>query len=115
MKIGNATVYVEQVGEPVTVEADESIRLVRPPSPQEAFEAAGQILHECVRVLGDRIGTLAEKARPQQIIVEFTLSFQVKGAAAIIPVFLTGEATTKTGLKVTAVWGQDESEENERW
>ncbi len=30
MKIGNATVYVEQAGEPVTIEGDDSIRPVRP-------------------------------------------------------------------------------------
>jgi hypothetical protein len=46
MKIGNATVYIEQVGELVTIESDDSIRAVRPPNPQEVFETAGQILYE---------------------------------------------------------------------
>lgn len=112
MQIGNAIVYIEQTGEPATLETDDRIRPVAPPGSQEAFESAGQILHECVRVLGERIGTLAEKTRPQQISVEFSLSFEVKGKAAVIPVFITGEATTQTGLKVTAVWDRHEAEES---
>jgi hypothetical protein len=106
MQVGNATVFVEDIGEPALIDADDQVRPVAPPSPQEAFENAGKILHECVRVLGQRIESLAANARPKEITVEFSLSFEVKGRASIIPVFLTGESSAQTGLKVTAVWGR---------
>ena len=104
LQIGNAIVYVEHVGEPVVIEADDSIRPVALPRPQEVFENAGEILRECVRVIGDRIGAMTEKAQPAEIVVEFALSFEVKGKASVIPVFVTGETGVQTGLKVTAKW-----------
>ncbi|HEX6426661.1 MAG TPA: CU044_2847 family protein [Niastella sp.] len=107
MKVGRATVYVEEVRAPVTIESDE-IRQVSPPSPDEAFDKAGEILHECVRVLGDRIETMAAKAKPSEVTVEFSLNFEVKGKASIIPIFVTGESGLQTGLKVTAVWKSKE-------
>jgi hypothetical protein len=112
MRVGNATVFVEEVGEPVLIEAGDQVRPVAPPSPQEAFENAGEILHECVRVIGERIEALAAKARPQQITVEFSLSFEVKGQASLIPIFVTGESSAQTGLKVTAVWKRQEDKEH---
>lgn len=104
MQVGNATVYVEKVGEPVEIEADDRIYPVAPPGPGEAFEKAGEILHECVRVVGERIEGLAYTASPNQVTVEFTLSFEAKGKAQLIPVLFTGETKAQTGLKVTAVW-----------
>jgi len=107
MRVGSATVYVEDYGESALIEVDDRLRPVAPPSPQEAFGSAGEILRECVRVIGERVDALAVKARPQEISVEFSLSFEVKGKAALIPVFVTGETGTETGLKVTAVWKND--------
>lgn len=107
MKVGNATVFVEQVGEAVAIESDE-IRTVSPPSPEDAFEKAGEILHECVRVLGERIEALATKARPSEVSIEFSLNFEAKGKTSIIPIFASAEAGIQTGLKVTAVWKQKE-------
>jgi Trypsin-co-occurring domain 1 len=104
MQVGSAVVYVEQVGEPAVTEEDDRIRPVAVPSPREAFETAGEILRECVRVIGERIEALSASARPDEISVEFSLNFEVKGKAALIPVFVTGETGAKTGLKVTAVW-----------
>ena len=112
MRVGNATVFVEEVGEPVMIDVGDQVRPVAPPSPQEAFENAGEILHECVRVLGERIEALAAKARPQEITVEFSLSFEVKGQASLIPVFVTGESSAQTGLKVTSVWKRQEAKEH---
>lgn len=105
MRVGNATVFVEQVGEPAEIQADDAIYPVSLPSPEEAFEKAGQILQECVRVVGERVDELAEKARPREITVEFSLSFAAAGKAQLIPVLFTGETKAVTGLKVTAVWG----------
>ena len=106
MRVGSATVYVEQVGAPVDVAAQGAAEgEVYPvaPSPQEAFETASEALRECVRMVGDHLEALAGR-RPQQVTVEFTVSFEVKGRAALIPVLLTGEATSKGGLTVKAVW-----------
>ncbi len=104
MQVGSATVFVEQVGESVEVEANDEIYPVAPPSPAEAFVKAGEALQECVRVVGEKIEGLADKAKPEQVTVEFTLSFEAKGKAQLIPVLLTGETKATTGLKVTAVW-----------
>src|SRR5712692_2270847 len=78
MRVGSATVYVEEVGEPAVIEADDQVRPVAPPSPQEAFQSAGEILRECVRVIGERVEALTAKTRPHEITVEFSLSFEVK-------------------------------------
>ena len=104
MRVGNATVFVEQVGGPAEIQTDDAIYPVSPPSPEEAFEKAGQILQECVRVLGERVEELAANVRPRDITVEFSLSFEA-GAQAVIPVLFTGGAKAVTGLKVTAAWG----------
>jgi len=104
MRVGSANVYVEEVAEPAAIDAGDQVRPVAPPSPHEAFETAGEILRECVRVIGERIESLAVEARPQKISVEFSLSFEVKGKASLIPIFVTGETGAQTGLKVTAEW-----------
>ena len=105
MRIGSTAVYVEQVGEPAEVGVSDEIYPAAPPSPAEAFEKAGEALQECVRVVGEKVESLAEKAKPEQVTVEFTLSFEATGKAQLIPVLLTGETKATTGLKVTAVWG----------
>jgi hypothetical protein len=110
MQVGSAIVYVEQVGEPAVVEPDDAIRPVAAPGPREAFENAGEILRECVRVIGDRVETIAEKTRPQEISIEFSLTFEVKGKASIIPVFVTAETGAQTGLKVVAVWKRSDGD-----
>ncbi len=104
MHVGGAIVYVEQVGEPASVEAQDDIHPVAPPSPDEAFQSASQILNECVRVIGEKVEAIAAEVRPDELAVEFSLSFEVKGRASLIPVFVTGEAGTQTGLKVKATW-----------
>lgn len=107
MRVGNATVFVEQGGGPAEIQTDDAIYPVSPPSPEDAFEKAGQILQECVRVVGEKVEELAGKARPRDITVEFTLSFEAGGRAQLIPVLFTGETKAVTGLKVTAVWGPE--------
>ena len=62
-------------------------------------------IKECVGVVGSLVSDLGEEAKPRQMRVEFTLAFEAKGEAKIIPVLLTGEARATTGFKVTAVWG----------
>lgn len=104
MKVGNATVYVEQIGPPAEVRTEGRIRPVAPPSPEEAFETASEVLHECVRVLGERIEQLQSAISPREVTVEFSLSFEVQGAARIIPIFVTAQTKASTGLKVTAKW-----------
>ncbi len=104
MQVGSATVYVVQREAGAIAAEDDAIRPVAPLSPSQVFESAGEILRECVRVVGESFENLAETARPQQVSVEFSLSFEVKGKASIVPVFVTGESSAQSGLKVTAVW-----------
>jgi Trypsin-co-occurring domain 1 len=111
MRVGDATVYIEQFGEPAVVESEGHIRTVSPPTPEEAFQTGGDILRECVRVIGERIAVLAERTRPEKIVVEFSLSFAVKGKASLIPVLLTGESSANTGLKITAEWTRLEAKD----
>lgn len=104
MRVGDATVFVEQTGERTEVALSDEIYAAAPSGPDEAFEKAGEILQECVRVVGERIDRLAQKAKPKEVTVEFALSIEATGKAQLIPVLLTGETKAATGLKVTAVW-----------
>jgi hypothetical protein len=108
MQVGHATVFVEQVGESAIIETDDTIRAVAVPSPSEVFENAGEILRECVRVIGERLEAIAVKARPDEVSVEFSLSFEVKGTTSVIPIFVTAEGGAQTGIKVTAVWKRND-------
>lgn len=110
MQVGTATVYIEQIGEPVVTEADDHIRPVAP-DPKEVFEKAVEVLQQCVHVVGEKVEIIAEKAKPQEITVEFTLTFEATGKMALIPIFMTAESKANTGLKVTAVWKQTTSEQ----
>jgi len=111
MQIGSATVYLVQTPEESVTVEDDRIRPVAPPSPAQAFESAGEILRECVRVMGERFENLTDKARPEELTVEFSLTFEAKGKASIVPVFVTGETSAQTGLKVTAVWKRGDGKE----
>jgi hypothetical protein len=104
LQIGGATVFVEQVGPSPSADYDEGLYPVAPPTPREAFDKANEALKECVRVVGETIETLGDRVRPQEISLEFSLSFQAEGSARIIPVLVTGKTAASTGLKVTATW-----------
>jgi NTP-dependent ternary system trypsin peptidase co-occuring protein len=103
IQVGKAIVYIEQIGEPVIIEADDRIHPVAPDT-KEVFENAVEVLQQCVHVVGEKVETIVEKIRPQEITVEFTLSFEATGKIAVIPILVTGETKGSTGLKVTAVW-----------
>jgi NTP-dependent ternary system trypsin peptidase co-occuring protein len=102
-KVGNATVFVEARG-PVAVEPNEDIYVAASIDPRQVFDAAGDIIRECVRVVGERVEKLTEAMRPNELSVEFSLSFEAEGRATLIPVFLTGKTSAQGGLTVTAVW-----------
>jgi hypothetical protein len=104
MRVGEATVYVELAGEPPAVEGDDEIYGAAPTEPGDIFGKAGKALKEVVRVVGEQVAALGEKARPEQVSVEFALSFEAGGRAQLIPVLFTGETKAVSGLKVTAVW-----------
>ncbi|HEX8742789.1 MAG TPA: CU044_2847 family protein [Thermoleophilaceae bacterium] len=101
-EVGSALVYIEQVGEPAARE--EGIYAVAAPTPGEVFDRASEALRECVRVVGAQVEALAESVRPDEVSVEFTISFEAEGKASIVPVFVTGRSSVSTGLAVTAVW-----------
>jgi len=106
MRVGNATVYVEQIGPSPELESDDRIYAVALPMPQEAFDAGFDVVKECLRSVGERIGQRAEKIGPDKLTVEFSITFEVKGKASLIPVFVTSESGAATGLKVTAEWSR---------
>jgi hypothetical protein len=103
MNVGEAVVYVEATGGAATLEESEDASAVGL-SPADAFETASKALKECVRVVGERLHDTGTAMRPAEVGVEFTLTFDVEGRATIIPVLLTGKATSGMGIKVTAKW-----------
>jgi hypothetical protein len=106
LAVGGASVFIEQVGDGPTVESSD-IYPVGPVSPADAFDKANDALKECVRSVGETIKTLSEAVKPEQVSLEFTLTFQAEGTARIIPVLVTGKTGVTTGLKVTATWNLD--------
>lgn len=103
LKIGEATVYVEQLGPEAPVESTEYVP-VSTLDPAEAFDKASEAIRECVRIVGGRIDELKEGMKPQEVSVEFSLGFEASGKASWIPVLFQTEAKANAALKVTAVW-----------
>ena len=102
LQIGTATVFVELTPTPVEVDVGEEIHPVALPSPKEAFEQAGDLLQELVRIFDERVKALVK--RPEEINIEFSLGFMVKGKATLIPVLLSGETAAQAAVKVSAKW-----------
>jgi hypothetical protein len=109
MKIGDATVYVEQTGPEPEVESNEFYP-VAAPDPAEAFQKASDAIRECVRIIGERVKHVAADAKPQEISVEFSLGFEAKGRASFIPILVQAEASATTAVAVKAVWKLDSAE-----
>jgi hypothetical protein len=102
VQIGEATVFVERSSAPIRLDSGDDIHPVAPPTPQEALERAGNVLQEFIAVFDARIKALTR--RPEEVSVEFSLGFEVKGKATLIPVLLSGETSTHAAIKVTAKW-----------
>jgi hypothetical protein len=105
MQVGKAEVYVEVTGAPLSVEGDDGIYAASPTDSENVFGEAGKAVKEVVRVVGEQVATLGDRVMPDQMSVEFSLSFEAGGKARLVPVLFTGETKVVTGLKVTAVWG----------
>lgn len=110
MRVGSAEVFVEASDEEVALEAAPEIR---PTSlnPEKAFDAAVDILKECVRVVGEGLERLERAVKPQELEIEFSLTFDAKAKGALIPLFVTAEHGMGAGLKVKAVWKSSGSKE----
>lgn len=104
MKVGDAVVYVEEADGTLEMESTDEIYGASV-STEKVFDEATNIIGECVRIVGGQVANLAGNAKPNRVEVEFSLSFEVKGKAQVIPVILTGETKGSAGLRVTAVWG----------
>lgn len=104
MQVGKAFVYVETQGDLTT--EDQEIYAVAP-SPKQVFETGVDALVECVRVVGERIEEIAAKAMPQEVEIEFSITFDAKAKGALIPIFVTAEHGIQTGLKVKAAYSGD--------
>lgn len=102
VQIGTATVFIEQARAPVELDLGDEIHPVTLPSPKEAFEQAGDLLQEIVRSFDARVKALA--TRPEEVSVEFSLGFAVKGRATLIPILLSGETSAQAAIKVSAKW-----------
>lgn len=106
LQLGDATVFIEQIGEGPAVEGSDAIYPVAP-DPRQAMEHALAFVHGCVNSVGERVAEIGGRGRPQEVTLEFTLAFDAKSRTSLIPVLVTGQAGVQTGLKVTAVWRQD--------
>jgi len=114
MRVGTATVYVEEVGDPaVLYDEGGGIRPVAPPDLAAAFHRAGEAIQECVQTIGSRVEALAGRAKPHEIVVEFSLTFEAQGGVHLLPVFVTAQSKVGTGLKVTATWSLADAEKSE--
>lgn len=110
MRVGLAEVFVEASSEVAALEASPDIRPTSM-SPEKAFDAAVDILKECVRVVGEGLERLERAVKPQELEIEFSLTFDAKAKGALIPLFVTAEQGFGAGLKVKAVWKTSGSEE----
>jgi len=111
LHIGDAVVYIEPVGGPVTVgneDDDEKLFAAGAQSYDDikdnAFDSALVAVRESIRSMGKHLRDISTDLRPQETTVEFSLTFDVKGRATPIPLFITAESKLHTGLKVTATW-----------
>jgi inner membrane protein involved in colicin E2 resistance len=114
MQVGNATVYIVSAVESAEVEPTDDIYAVAVPSPKEAFENGLEIIKECIGTIGVRLEEMAEKLRPQELSVEFSIAFEGTGKARIIPLLVTAETKGSTGLKITAKWQRPEAKGSQR-
>lgn len=113
MKIGSATVYIRQTGDGSVVSGDDELYTVAPDA-RVVFDKAVEAIRECVGKIGEGIGTLADKALPQELTVEFSLTFEAKAKSAIIPIFVTAEHGVETGLKISAVWKREDMKSKDK-
>lgn len=114
MKVGNATVYVVQTGDINVASGIEDEIYTVAPDAREVFDKAIDAIRECVGKIGGSLETLAEKAMPRELTVEFSLTFEAKAKGAIIPIFVTAEHGLGTGLKISAVWKREDMKSNDK-
>jgi len=103
MKIEGATVWIEQNGPGIVIDSGDEIYTVSS-DPKEAFTKAVEVVRGILGGITRGILELKESARPNELTIEFSLTFEVEGKAAIIPVLLTGSSTTSSGMKISAAW-----------
>jgi hypothetical protein len=87
------------------------IRPVAPPDLADAFRRASDAIQECVTTVGSRVESLASRAKPEEITVEFSITFEAQGGIHLLPVLVTAQSKIGTGLKVTARWSLAEGAE----
>ena len=107
-KVGNAIVYfrVDKVS-PAVVTSEETRAVAA--IDENPFEAASKVIRESVRVIGSHLHELREELMPEELTVELGFTFEAKGKATIVPVFLTGETSGGLAFKVTAKWQRENS------
>jgi hypothetical protein len=103
MRIGNAEVFIQPSAQPVEIPPEARPHTVSP-SPEKSFDQAVTVIQECVRVVGGKIRDVGETLTPEELTLEFTVTFEVSGKVTPIPILVTGETKANTGLKVIAKW-----------
>jgi hypothetical protein len=102
--IGDAVVYF-RVDRRLEMLETGNVRPVAGAGPDKnAFEAAAHVAREAVRLFASHLSGIGEALRPSETGIEFSFTFEAKGKTAIVPVFLTGEASGQVALKVIAKW-----------
>jgi hypothetical protein len=110
--VGGVPIYVAGSGDFELNEAgpDGEIYAVARLNPAQAMEAGLDAVREFMRAVGSRMGEIAEAARPDEVTLAFSISFDAKGGT-VIPLLVTGEAGLSTGLSVNAVWRRSPARE----
>jgi Trypsin-co-occurring domain 1 len=106
LSVGESRVFVEVPLDDAESLGRDEIRAVAQPS-GDPFEQAAAFVRECISSIDERLHQLSR--RPDEVVVEFSLGFDVSGKAKLIPVLLSAEASTKSAIKVTARWGSGPS------
>jgi hypothetical protein len=106
-RIGDAVVYVRISGPTLGVANEGEVRAVGA-FDENPFDAAAKVIREGVKVIGNSIHGISEVLQPSELRVEFGFTFEAKGRASIVPVFLTGESSGGVTLKVLALWRKDQ-------
>ena len=102
MQVGEAVLCIEHVGDVILASGGD----IRPVAldPREAFERASDALRECAAVVGTRIQQIGAAVKPDEITIEFSLTFGVEAKTRIVPILVTSKSKANTGLKVTCRW-----------
>jgi hypothetical protein len=101
LRVGQAEVFVEVPMTDADLVGTTDLRAAAGGS-HDAFARAMGFLRECVHMVDDRLHEL--ERRPDEMTIEFSLGFDLKGKATLVPVLVSSEGAARSAVKVTATW-----------